>query len=333
MKKFSRYTAQTILLSFLCGFMPLWFKTSSAQPLELSGDTNQIHDPVMIEEDGNYYVFSTGSGIPVHCSSDFTTWDLCSAVFFGLPSWIKEAVPAVRELWAPDISFFNGKYYLYYAASTFGDNQSAIGLATNKTLDRTSPDYAWQDEGLVIASKHSDDWNTIDPNFVVDTSGQPWLAFGSYWSGVKLIKLDDTGKPSKEDTTLYNLASRSTGPRAVEAPFVIFREGYYYLFVSFDQCCQGENSTYNMRVGRAETITGPYLDKENVPMLEGGGTLLLAGSERWKGPGHNAIVNKDGQDFLVYHAYDAEKVGIPFLRLEPITWLDGWPTLEAEARE
>jgi arabinan endo-1,5-alpha-L-arabinosidase len=321
-----------LLLVFLCVVVPLWFNFSRAQPRELSGDTNQIHDPVLIEENGKYYVFSTGTGIPIHCSDDLTTWDLCSAVFFGLPKWVKETVPLVGDLWAPDISFFNGKYYLYYAASSFGDNQSAIGLATNKTLDKTSSDYAWQDKGLVIASAPSDNWNAIDPNFVLDASGQPWLAFGSFWSGIKLIKLDETGKPSKEDRMLYSLARRPA-PDAIEASFIIYREPYYYLFVSFDQCCQGVKSTYNIRVGRAEEIIGLYLDKDGVAMLEGGGSLVLAGSERWKGPGHNAIFNKDGQDFLVYHSYDAEKVGIPFLRLEPITWVDGWPVLEATKRE
>ena len=324
-----QHIKQMFLLSLLCAFVPLWLNFSRAQPLELSGDTNQIHDPMLTEETGKYYVFSTGTGIPIHCSDDFTTWDLCSAVFFGLPTWVKEAVPGVGDLWAPDISFFNSKYYLYYAASTFGDNKSVIGLATNKTLDKTSPDYAWQDEGLVIASEHGDDWNAIDPNFVVDTAGQPWLVFGSFWSGIKLIKLDETGKPSQGDTTLYSLARRSS-PGAVEAPFIVFREGYYYLFVSFDQCCKGVNSTYNMRVGRAKEIVGPYLDKEGVPMLEGGGSLVLEGSQRWKGPGHNAVFQHEGQDFLVYHAYDAEMVGIPFLRLEPLTWVTGWPTLEAD---
>ena len=254
-------------------------------------------------------------------------WTQCRAVFFGLPDWIREAVPAAGDLWAPDVSFYDGLYQVYYAASSFGDNQSAIGLATSPTLDPASPDYAWQDEGLVIKSEHTDDWNAIDPNFVLDADGQPWLAFGSFWSGIKLVKLEPaTRKPSSEDTTLYSLAARPA-PGAVEAPFIVYRAPYYYLFVSFDQCCQGVDSTYNIRVGRSENVTGPYLDKEGVPMLDGGGTLLVESSERWKGPGHNAVFQDDGQDYLVYHAYDAGDVGRSYLRLEPITWQEGWPSV------
>ena len=304
-----------------------WY--AAAQPLELSGDVDAVHDPTLIEAESSFYLFSTGRGIPIRCSDDFTSWELCRAVFFGLPDWVQEEVPAVGDLWAPDVSFCDGLYQVYYSASSFGDNQSAIGLATNVTLDPDSPDYAWQDKGLVVKSEHSDDWNAIDPNFVLDADGQPWLTFGSFWSGIKLVKLDpETRKPSQEDTTLYALATRP-GSTAVEAPFIVYREGYYYLFVSFDQCCQGVDSTYNIRVGRSESITGPYLDEEGVPMLEGGGTLLKEGGERYKGPGHNAVFRHEGRDYLVYHAYDVEDVGRPYLRLEPISWQNGWPSLES----
>lgn len=308
------------------------FLLSLAQPLEFQGDYYGVHDPTLIEADGKYYIFSTGQGIQIRCSNDLITWDLCKAVYFRRPEWIKEEVPAVGDLWAPDISFYNGKYQVYYSASSFGDNESAIGLATNATLDIDSPDYEWQDEGLVIKSERGFNWNAIDPNFVLDKEGEPWLVFGSYWSGIKLIKLDaTTGLRSDEDAALHSLASR-TAPGAVEAPFIIYREPYYYLFVSFDQCCRGVDSTYNIRVGRSETITGPYLDREEMPMEYGGGTLLRESSERWKGPGHSAIFTQEGQDFLVYHSYDADNVGRPTLRLEPITWQDGWPTLP-EQRE
>jgi arabinan endo-1,5-alpha-L-arabinosidase len=310
---------------FLFSFLLSPFSLS--QPLEFQGDYHGVHDPAMIQEGDKYYIFSTGPGISIRCSDDLITWDLCKAVYFRLPKWIKEEVPGVGDLWAPDISFYKGKYQVYFAASSFGVNQSAIGLATNTTLDINSPDYKWQDEGLVIKSEQGFNWNAIDPNFVLDKDGEPWLVFGSYWSGIKLVKLDtETGLRSSEDVGLHSIASR-TAPGAVEAPFIIYREPYYYLFVSFDQCCKGINSTYNIRVGRAETITGPYEDKEGMSLLYGGGTILRESSERWKGPGHSAIFSKDGQDYLVYHSYDAENVGIPKLRMEPITWQDSWPSL------
>jgi arabinan endo-1,5-alpha-L-arabinosidase len=313
-------------------FLLFSFLFSFAQPLEFQGDYYGVHDPTMLEAEGKYYIFSTGQGLQIRCSDDLVSWDLCKAVFFRFPKWIKEEVPAVGDLWAPDISFFNGKYQVYYSASSFGDNQSAIGLAMNTTLDVDSPDYKWQDEGMVIKSEQGFDWNAIDPNFVVDKNGEPWLTFGSYWSGIKLIKLDkETGRRIEGDTSLISIASRGTPPRAVEAPYIIYREPYYYLFVSFDQCCRGVNSTYNTRVGRSEEITGPYLDKDGIDMRYNGGTLLREGTERWKGPGHSAIFSKDGIDYLVYHAYDAENQGRPTLRLEPITYQDGWPTLPEQS--
>jgi arabinan endo-1,5-alpha-L-arabinosidase len=161
----------------------------------------------------------------------------------------------------------------------------------------------------------------------MDADRNPWLAFGSHWSGIKMIRLDyETGKQSTEDDTLYSLASRAVHPRAVEAPFIVHRNDTYYLFVSFDQCCQGIRSTYNVRVGRSETITGPYVDRDGVPMMEDGGTQILFANERYRGPGHNAIYSEDDQDYIVYHAYDAVQGGIPTLRIDPLEWdEDGWP--------
>ena len=318
-------TRKGVLVTFL---LALSLQFGWSQPLELEGSTRAVHDPVIMQQGDRYYLFSTGPGITIRCSDDLLTWELCSAAFFGLPRWIKEHVPAVTDLWAPDIAFHDGRYLLYYSASSFGQNRSAIGLATNTTLDVDSDDYVWEDQGLVIESFPGDNWNAIDPNFVLDREGQPWLAFGSFWSGIKLRRLDPaTGKPSDEDPTLYSLARRSP-PGAVEAPFIVNRNGHYYLFVSFDQCCRGVDSSYNIRVGRASEITGPYLDRDGVPLLEGGGTLLLAFTERWRGPGHNAILEGEAGDFLVYHAYDAENFGQFFLRIEPLVWgEDGWPTL------
>lgn len=307
----------------------------TTDPLDVQGFIQRIHDPVLAKEGERYYLFSTGSRLIMICSADMIEWTWCGRVFDQNPDWLTAAVPGLEtgDLWAPDISYFNGKWQLYYAGSTFGSNRSAIGLATNVTLDPESPDYAWEDEGLVIASQPTNNWNAIDPNFILDEDGQPWLAFGSYWSGIKLRKLDPaTGKPANDDTTLYSLAQRVGGSTAIEAPFLLHRGDYYYLFVSFDACCQGAESTYHVRVGRSSTITGPYVDQAGVPMLEGGGTLILSAYDRWRGPGHNGIYHDEaGTDWLVYHAYDAKEVGIPKLRIEAIEWdAAGWPQLSSQ---
>jgi arabinan endo-1,5-alpha-L-arabinosidase len=295
--------------------------------LELTGLFRSVHDPVIAQHDGRFYLFSTGAGIPIRCSDDLRHWEPCGLVFLRLPAWARPHVPAARDIWAPDISYFGGRYHLYFSVSSFGSNVSAIGLATNVTLDRDDPEYAWVDHGIVIASHGVEDWNAIDPNVVVTPSGEVWLSFGSFWTGIKLRRLDPaTGMPCEQDPTLHAIASRPVHPRAVEAPFIIERHGDYYLFVSFDQCCSGLDSTYNIRVGRAPQVTGPYVDRDGVAMLEGGGTLLVGPSARWPGSGHNAVVRVGDQDLLVYHGYDAAYGGGSALRIEVLAWdEDGWP--------
>ena len=308
------------------------------QAFELDGDIRQVHDPTIIKEGQTYYLFSTRAGISIRCSTDLIRWRLCGDVFAHLPEWAVKDVPGLRGLWAPDVSYFNGKFHLYYSASTFGSNRSSIGLATTQTLDQASANYRWVDHGKVIGSNSSDDWNAIDPNVVLDEKNEPWLAFGSFWGGIKLRKLDQTtGKLSSADQTLYALASRprtANLPGAIEAPVIIRKNSYYYLFVSFDLCCRGKDSTYNIRVGRAPRLTGPYMDRSGKLMMEGGGTLVVAGKGRWAGPGHCAVLqNKEGET-LVYHAYDTEWRGISTLRIASLVWdLEGWPRISEPPSE
>ena len=306
--------------------------------LELDGDIRQVHDPTIIKEGQTYYLFSTRTGISIRCSTDLIRWRLCGDVFAHLPEWAVKDVPGLRGLWAPDVSYFNGKFHLYYSVSTFGSNRSSIGLATNKTLDPASDKYGWVDQGKVISSYSSDDWNAIDPNVVTDEKNQPWLSFGSFWGGIKLRKLDHkTGKLSSSDQILYSLASRprtANSPGAIEAPLIIRKHGYYYLFVSFDLCCRGKDSTYNIRVGRAQHLTGPYIDRNGKLMMEGGGTPVVTGNGRWAGPGHCAILQDKDGDMLVYHAYDTEWRGIPTLRISRLLWdREGWPGISTPVSE
>jgi arabinan endo-1,5-alpha-L-arabinosidase len=304
------------------------------EPFELTGKYIRIHDPVIIRGEDAYYLFCTGAGIPMRQSTNLVDWDFNfpPVVFSRLPAWAQEAIPNQSDAWAPDISYYNGKYHLYYSVSTFGSNRSVIGLATNRTLDNTSDDFEWIDEGMVIESHRSDNYNCIDPNLIIDADGVPWLAFGSFWSGLKMRRLDyATGKLSADDDTLYPLAQRFVNSGSVEAPFIIYREGYYYLFASFDFCCRGVDSTYYVVVGRSESVTGEYFDRDGVSMLQGGGTQITFPTERWIGPGHSAILRENGIDYLIYHAYDAENRGTPTLRIDPLTWdADGWPSIAGQ---
>jgi len=306
--------------------------------IEPEGFVQRIHDPVIAHENEAYYVYSTGSLIPFICSQDKVVWEFCGRVFESNPAWTRDVNRDLVDIWAPDISFFNNEWHLYYAVSSFGSQDSAIGLATNATLDPQGPDYKWVDQGEVLRSHPGDPWNAIDPNLVLDESGEPWLAWGSFWDGIWMQKVDYlTGRLDPKDSTVHHLANRSTGPgstSAIEAPFISLRDGKWYLFVSFDTCCQGVDSTYNVRVGRSDSLTGPYVDREGVPLTEGGGTLTLSAYGQWKGPGHNGMLLEDGIYWMVYHAYDANQIGIPKLRIESLSWdAEGWPSLPSQTQE
>lgn len=288
--------------------------------LALSGAITQVHDPDIVKEGDTYYLFSTGQGIPVRTSKDMRAWKGAGSVFESKPSWVT-TTPAndQNNLWAPEVRYFGGKFHLYYSASKFGSNQSCIGHATRASL----ASGAWVDQGSALfCSNVSDDYNAIDPDPFVDHDGKIWLAFGSFWSGIKLIRLDSDGRRDGPD--FFSLATRES--TAVEAPHLHYYGGYYYLFESVDSCCQGASSTYKIMVGRSKSVTGPYVDAEGTRLSDGGGTLVLAGAGRWKGPGHNAILVDQGQHYNIYHSYDADSSGIPNLRIAQMTWTeDGWP--------
>lgn len=299
----------------------------------------RVHDPVMIREGDTWYLFCTGMGISVYSSNDMKTWKREAPVFETPPSWALEAVPGYKgHTWAPDIAFHNGLYYLYYSVSAFGKNTSCIGVATNKTLDPGDPDFRWTDHGKVMQSVPGRDlWNAIDPNLAFDENMTPWLVFGSFWSGMKLVKLDSTLTAIAKPEEWYTVARRprdfktddaDAGAGAIEAPFIFRKDGYYYLFVSFDYCCRGVESNYKVMVGRSENIRGPYVDREGRRLDEGAGTLVVTGNERWPGVGHNSAYTFNGKDYLVFHAYDASDNGRPKLKVQEIVWdADGWPSV------
>jgi arabinan endo-1,5-alpha-L-arabinosidase len=299
-----------------------------------------IHDPVMAQEGDTYYLFSTGPGITFYSSKDLKNWKLRGRIFPGDPVWAKRVARGFNgHIWAPDISCHDGKYYLYYAVSAFGRNTSAIGVTINRTLDPAAPDYKWEDQGIVLQSVPGRDlWNAIDPNLVVDDDGTPWLSFGSFWSGLKLVKLAPNLTALAEPQEWYTIArrdrpafedDRDAGPAELEAPFIFRKNDYYYLFLSWDKCCRGKDSTYKLMVGRARNVRGPYVDREGRPLNEGGGSLLLAGNTRWPGLGHNGTYTFDGKDYIVFHAYETADNGLQKLKIAEIKWDEKlWPVVD-----
>lgn len=281
-----------------------------------------VHDPTMIRtSSGQYLLYATGGGISNRASTDRIAFSGGADAFSSRPGWWR-TYSSVPEAWAPDISFHGGKYLMYYSVSTFRSQNSAIGLATSTTGRPGS----WTDQGIVYTSRSSNDYNAIDPNLFVDDDGKWWLSFGSFWTGIKMIQINpSTGKQLSSNATRYSLASGPTSTGAVEAPYIVKRNGYYYLFASYDTCCAGVNSTYKVKVGRATSITGPYRDKNGVAMMNNGGTPVLESHGRYIGPGGQSIMKDGDSDLIVYHYYDGQANGTPKLGINLLNWSSGWP--------
>jgi arabinan endo-1,5-alpha-L-arabinosidase len=303
-------------------------------PLDLSGNLTPVHDPAIIRADGVYHLFSTSHMneepglLHWRTSTDLQTWSMHGAVFQDMPEWARRDYPESRGLWAPDIVSVGDEHRIYYSVSTFGENDSAIGMAVARDLSAADP---WVDRGPVIRSTSQNDYNAIDPAVFTGADGRMWMAFGSFWSGLKIFELDPaTGMALEEEPRLHSIARRPS-PGAVEAPFIIERDGWHYLFASFGLCCRGEESTYRTVVGRSRQAIGPYLDREGADMMDGGGTVILQASDdpagRFVGPGHCAVLRDPEQDYLVHHAYDLRAEATPTLRIRPIAWRDGWPVV------
>jgi arabinan endo-1,5-alpha-L-arabinosidase len=274
-----------------------------------------------------YWVFYTGRGVPSYHSKDLGKWERGPAVFKAAPEWIAKIVPANRYLsyWAPDIIKLGDRYLLYYSVSSFGKMTSAIGLATNPTLDPNDPAYHWTDQGFVVRTQEGDNHNAIDPAIFHDSDGGLWMTYGSYWSGIKLLQLDpQTGKRLAPDSKLFSLAYNES----IEASYLCRHDDYYYLFVNWGSCCQGPKSTYNIRIGRSKTVSGPYLDKAGVDLLHSGGSLFLATTNGpLIGPGHAGTLNAEGKNwFTSDFEGDLRMDGKATLAIMPLRWCtDGWP--------
>jgi arabinan endo-1,5-alpha-L-arabinosidase len=289
--------------------------------VEPQGDTG-AHDPTLLIQGERWFVFTTGKGLQRLESTDQgKTWRRLAPVFSHAPAWWLDAVPEQRSLdiWAPKVFQHAGRTWVLYSISTFGKNRSAIGLASSDAPDGSE----WRDDGLVVQSVATDDFNAIDPDLFVDRDGKLWMSYGSFWGGLRLTELDaKTLKPVGESTFI---ARRKGG---IEAPTLVRRGDWVYLFASYDLCCKGAESTYNIRVGRARSVTGPYLDRDGKGLMDGGATPLLAATgTRWKGPGHQDVVG----DWMMHHAYDTERGGKPHLRIAKLSWpADGWPVIQEE---
>lgn len=302
------------------------------------------HDPSIYKDKDTYYVFSTDArvggpatpGIQVRKSKDLINWEFVGQALPGIPEEAKKW-SRPQGIWAPDITKVGDEYYLYYCASSFGKNRSYIGLLKSKSVEGP-----WEDQGLVLKTDQGEDKNALDPNIIFDKDGQMWMSYGSFWSGIYIVKLDkNTGKPINPNDKGKNVAKRNGSVSgAVEGPYVIYNEEQkkYYLFVSYGSL----SSDYNVRVGRAENIEGPYLDSNGNDMTNISananeiGNKVLGGykfgdAEGWMAPGHNSVLNDNGNYYIVHHVRTEKNKDWFYLNIRKILWSeDGWPMVSPE---
>jgi len=278
------------------------------------------HDPCIIKEGSTWWVFATGTGIPVKYSADGKAWTQGIQRFGSELSWWRTYAPnmGTNNVWAPHVFYYGGRYWCYYCVSEFGTNNSAIGLTSCSSIATGD----WRDDGLVLSSKSGTNaYNAIDPNITQDASGNLWMSFGSWFDGIHVVKISTS--TMKTTGSIYSIAKRSGG---IEGSDIIYNGGYYYLFVSIDKCCAGVNSTYKIAYGRSTSITGPYTAKDGTAMTSGGCTVFDAGNSVWIGPGGQNIYKNGSSYVIIRHAYDATENGAAKMLINDLYFSSGWPT-------
>jgi len=289
-----------------------------------------IHDPsTVVLCDGKYYTYGT-FGTPL-VSDDGWTW--------------RAGVRPLLTGAAPDVIHIGDRYYMYIASPRLPAPEAAPALAPggnpaarafvymiwSKTLDPTSPDYKWNEGGVVASSNGVEDANAIDPGAFLDpTTGKLWLVYGSYIGYIRLVQLDPkTGARINPNDKPIDLAINC------EASDMMYRDGWYYLLATHGSCCRGADSGYNIRMGRARKVTGPFLDDNGVDMIQGGGKMLIGSGGRFIAPGHFGLLDlgEGVMKFSMHWEADLDKGGASVLDIRPLLWKDGWPAAGENPKE
>jgi len=340
----------------------LWLSlgvSTISQAVEISGAIQGTHDPSQIaQQNGVYYVYSTADNLNLKTSTDLINWQWGTKPFQfpqGIPQWMVNFCQGGADappwnLWAPEIVRLGTTYYLYYSRNcprAGGGEQSLLGVATSPSL--TAPN--WTDQGQVLSvDLNTAHYRVIDPAVLVDPTNRVWVAVGSFGSpdalgfqngGIRIFEINpSTGK-------LLNASDPGTRLAGswIEAPYLQYRNGYYYLYFNQERCCAGVNSRYFIRIGRSTNLLGPYLDKDGTRLLDQGGTLFKGldydanylnnnprpnqgAIGRELGPGHVGIHRTtEGVDLFTYHFYDLGTAnGEPTMGLRALVYgEDGWP--------
>lgn len=288
------------------------------------------HDPDIIRYEDGYALMTTDNHLLMQTSEDALNWKKGEPAMPQFEKWLYNYAPNMIDIWAPDIHYIGGEYRVYYCGSEMGIRSSGMGFMSSKEIDPTKPGYGWTDQGEVIHTVKSDAYNAIDAAVYQDLQGKVWMAFGSWGTGIHIIELDEkTGKPVKSAEQI-NIANR--GGAGVEGASIIEHNGKYFLFTAWDNCCKtGKNldgNSYKTVVNRANTITGPYLDRTGKEALKGGGTILLQRYGRYYGPAGGEAFEDVNRLRFVNHYYDKNDTGRAKIQVRDIVFTeDNWPEL------
>ena len=284
-----------------------------------------VPDPTVIRaDDGFYYLYATENpthNVPIYRSGNLVDWTLIGTVFTdeSRPTFVESLPGAVARVWAPDINYVDGKYYLYYSMSRWGSEwECGIGVAT-----ADNPEGPFINHGKMFISSDYGTQNSIDP-FFIEEDGSKYLFWGSF-RGIWGAELSDDGLSVKPET-IQKVAGTLT-----EGTYIIKHDGYYYMIGSVGSCCDGQNSTYHLMMARSENLFGPYVDKNGAPALENHFSHLLYRNDDVIGPGHNAKFVQDDADqwWIIYHGFQANNEGAGRVGyLDRIYWTEsGWPSI------
>lgn len=281
---------------------------ASRAAMALNGDP-YIHDPSTVAYDnGKYYVYGTGNGGLVSDDGGWTWHGGVSRTGGGV---------------AADIIKIGDRFYVAYAAGgggMSGGHASNVHVMWTKTLNPNSPEFGFHDDTVVARSNGVEDADAIDPGFLYQ-NGQLWISYGTYFGFIRVVQLDPKTGHALPTSKPVDVAID------MEATDLIYKDGWYYLLGTHGTCCDGANSTYNIRVGRSRKVTGPYVDNMGIPLLKGGGKLVAASSGRHIGLGHfgRMVLGDDVEKFSCHYEADLDRSGRSVLDIRPLLWKDGWP--------
>ena len=307
-----------------------------------------LADPSFIrvtDTDGNrrFYAYGTQntwySGAaarltPIITSKNLTKWEVVGDAFTA------DSKPAWHDggLWAPQIvqNETDGKFYLYYSNSKWGDSNPGVGVAVSDY-----PYGPFADKGKVLDAQSSGVANAIDQFYIIDGTGRNKKSY-LFWGSFQGIY----GQEISSDMKTLTGSKFQIAGRGFEGSYIFKHGDKYWYFASSNSCCEGPDTKYYLSVASASNIKGPYYTKEGIDIKTindfqaAQSTKFLVGDGvHWIGPGHNAeiIVDDHGRYFMLYHAVAVEKPYIfgnggatrrPLMMDEVLWGEDGWPYIQ-----